>query len=159
MDIDVDRTIPVYLERLSALYADVRRWLHGKGVEIVEDSVEIYEAEFGRYRAPRLFIQKDRKRIIAEIRPVGASIIAADGRADIVGSLDTQSVVYFHDGGPQIEFTEERPGGGVSGQRPMFRGVDDDGWYWLEEKRFGRARRLDEGLLLDLLTEVSDYEV
>lgn len=157
MSIDVDGNVPVYLERLSALYADVRRWLGDKGVEITEDSIEIYEAEFGRYNAPRLSIRKNQGGMLAEIRPVGASIIAADGRADIVGTLDTQSLVYFHDGGPQVDVTQDRPDGVVVGHRPMFRGVDMDGWYWMEEKRFGRVRRLDESLLLDLLAEVSDY--
>jgi hypothetical protein len=42
--------------------------------------------------------------------------------------------------------------------RPLFSGVVEDGWYWIEDPHFRKARRVDRELFVDLLQEVSDYE-
>ena len=89
---------------------------------------------------------------------MGTNIIGASGRVDILGELDQDSVMYLAADSPTLttetlkshEAAEER-------SRPLFEGVTGEGWCWIEQKRLGKVRILDEQLFLGLLAKVSDY--
>jgi hypothetical protein len=97
---------------------------------------------------------------VAQLIPVGAWIIGAEGRVDLVGLLDKEILVYLKKGGPHLKVKEStEPSDAREWSRPLFQGVDRPGWYWIEEKRLGRARLVTKQLFLDLLAEVSDHGV
>ncbi|MGA2027016.1 MAG: hypothetical protein ABSH17_08110 [Syntrophobacteraceae bacterium] len=149
--------IKEYLERLRNLYDSVLPWCQKQGLNVTQEEAKLVEENLGAYTAPALIITASGS-IIANLKPIGTNIIGASGRVDIIGSLDKDSLVYLEVGGPSIK-TSVSTGGKVIEQssKPFFKGVTREGWYWIEERRLGRARIFDEQLFLDLLTEVSDY--
>lgn len=154
---DTDDRIREYLERLRNLYDDIRIWSQEQGLNITPEDESLVEGSMGVYLAPALIITSS-GRVIARVKPIGANVIGASGRVDIVGGLDKDSLVYLQAGGPGLRM-KASIGGEIIEQssKPFFKGVTSDGWYWIEEKRLGRVRLLDRQLFLDLLTEVSDY--
>lgn len=168
-----------YISRLNELYSVVEAWVEyanvraSRGVKKQPDIcsplpnlrasrgvIELHEEAIGRYEAPTLTIQDSGGSKVADLVPVGAWIIGAEGRVDLVGSLGRESLMYMAEGGPQ--FTTKATNSGkakAEHSTPLFRGVEQAGWYWIERWRPSRARRLEEELFMDLLSEVSDYDV
>jgi len=149
-----------YISKLKDLYSDVERWTEGSDLRITQGETELHEEAPGRYQVPTLTIWDAQGNKVAELAPVGAWIIGAEGRVDIAGLLDRNNLVYLRVGGPDIA-TKAR-GGETPPQehsKPLFKGVKEPGWYWIEDKRLGRARPLSKQLFLDLLSEVSDHGV
>jgi hypothetical protein len=122
--------------------------------------VTLTEDIYGSYEVPLLQICTAEDRQVALLHPVGISVIAAEGRVDLIGNRDRQPIVYLATGGPQISVTERS---GDSARRivhPLFKDVTVAGWYWLEDVRLGRARKLDQVLFKELLKGVADlYEL
>ena len=149
-----------YISRLVDLYADVEIWTEGSDLRTKQGKMELHEEAPGRYQVPTLAIRDVQGNKLADLVPVGAWIIGAEGRVDMVGSMDVNSLVYLKAGGPAV-ITKEVVGGRSSEDRPtpLFKGVKGAGWYWIEDKRLGRARPLSKQLFLDLLSEVSDHGV
>lgn len=88
---------------------------------------------------------------------MGAAVIAAEGRIEIVGSRDRQALVYFAAGGPQINVTIGADPSVTHTSHQIFKNVTSEGWYWLEDVRLGRAKLLDQSVFKDLLRGVADF--
>ena len=142
------------------LFSDIENWLKGTDLKASRGTMELDEEVLGRYEAPTVTIQNAQAKKVADLLPVGAQIIGAEGRVDLVGTLDREVLVYLSQGGPRITVKaanrREAEGGRAT---PLFRGVEEAGWYWIERSRPARARRLTQELFLDLVSEVSDYDV
>lgn len=149
-----------YISRLKKLYAAVETWTKDTDLGVLQGTIELDEEVPGRYEAPTLTIQDSQGKQLAALEPVGAWIIGAEGRVDMSGPLNRESLVYMAKGGPQ--FTAKATDADKSVEEhttPLFRGVNEAGWYWIERWRPSRAHRVDEELFMDLLSEVSDYDV
>jgi hypothetical protein len=156
MDLEKQR----YIERLKDLYQEVEKWIKQKGLVAKEQDIEINEEVPGRYKAPALTIQSEHGEQVAELLPIGAWIIGAEGRVDLIGKLDRTNLVFLQMGGPVVKKSLRDSIGKVEEvSRPLFKGVSQAGWYWIGESRRGRAHPLTKELFLDLLSEVSDYDV
>jgi hypothetical protein len=133
---------------------EVRKWLTDSPVHFLEKTINVVETASGEYSAPALEILSNEDALIAELEPIGAWIIGALGRVDMKGKYETVNLLYLAKGCPhftiKVNGEEER-------SAPLFRGVDQDGWYWIESGRLRRARSLNVELFLDLLSEISDY--
>ena len=171
-----------YVTRLNELYSVVESWIENANVRHASRGVttkgqpsggsplpglrasrsvmELHEEVPGHYEAPMLTIHDSQGKKVGDMLPVGAWIIGAEGRVDLVGSLGRESLMYMAEGGPRFT-TKVGNGGKTEGEHstPLFRGVEEAGWYWIERWRPSRARRLEEELFMDLLSEVSDYDV
>lgn len=149
-----------YTSRLNALYSEVQKWIENTGLGVLQKTIKLNEEIPGRYEVPTLTISDAQGKKVADLLPVGAWIIGAEGRVDLVGTVDREALVYMAEGGPQIT-TKEEEGGRTEQTRsiPLFRGVEEAGWYWIERWRPSRARRLTGQLFVDLLSEVSDYDI
>jgi hypothetical protein len=95
---------------------------------------------------------------VAEFRPLAASVIGASGRVDMIGAAGAEFLVYLAESGPVLEIADSSANKPVR-RHAMFTGVSKPGWYWIGERRLGRAHALDRNLLLDLLRSVSDHDV
>lgn len=148
-----------YLARVKSLFDEVRSWLDGTGLSAKEESVELWEERYGKYTAPVLKLLDGRGRRVAHLNPVGANIIGAHGRVDLIGTLAKEILVYLTDGGPVFS-TKIKVGEGVIEEksRPLFRGIDAPGWYWSESPIRRKATKFDRAILLELLSGISDYE-
>jgi hypothetical protein len=159
MEPQVDLKKQQYIRWINELYGQVKKWVETKNLVTKEKEVELNEELLGQYKAPGLLIEEKKGKKIAELKPVGAQIIGAEGRVDVVGKVDKMHLIYLEPPGPGLSTTEK-----VSGEepqrpsRPLFRGVNRPGWYWIESARLGRAKPVTEEMFLDMLAEVSDYE-
>jgi hypothetical protein len=148
-----------YIARLNALYSDAEKWIEDTDLKASRGQLELREEIPGSYDAPTLSIHDSQGSKVADLLPIGAWIIGAEGRVDLVGILDRNSLVFLGVGGPRRKTRVSVEGSGEAEEwsRPLFRGVDQPGWYWIEDKRLGRARLVTKQVFLDLLAEVSDH--
>jgi len=145
--------------RVLDLYKQVEGWVKDTSLKMEQQEHSVVEELYGSYNVPQLEVRRGDGAHVALLVPIGASVIAAEGRIEIVGTRDRQPLVYFAGGGPHVNVTI---GGGpspVQTSRRVFKDVTSEGWYWPEDVRLGRARPLDATLFKDLLRAVSDlYE-
>src|SRR5713226_409753 len=145
----------IYQKRLGQLFKQIREWLKDTGIRLKETEILINEGFPDSYKAKTLDLV-DNGKLIVKVTPAGYRIIGAEGRVDFVGTLDTQSVIYLVNGGPAVPAASGSDG--IGRKRPLYAGVKGSGWYWIENARLGRAKRLSRQLFRDLVKEVSDYE-
>jgi len=152
-----------YLNNISEFYNIVTEWLRDKSLFCKERDYNINEKLSGEYSAKKLLIfKKDASNQIAEICPVGAWIIGADGRIDLIGDFDQQILIYLKKD-IKIKTPTGITTGGKSHDLPEnsyshYKGFEQSGWYWIEDKRLGKAHAVNKELFFDLLAEVSDDE-
>lgn len=158
MDVNTKKRVREYTKRLQDLYIQVKKWLAGRPVRFIDKDVNITEMIPGVYQAPALEIRSDKDALMATLEPVGAWIIGALGRVDLKGKSETVNLLYLAKGGGSIHSKITTRGDEEKRSAPLFRGVEHDGWYWIENARLGRVRSLDAELFLDLLSEISDNE-
>lgn len=157
MGIAAQGYIDIYLERVQILYSDVEQWVKPLSTQI--EHVQVSEQASGPYFAPCLIINTPGGREIARLEPVGTWILGAEGRVDLRGGKDKVAIVYLKQDGPTTEFFEEEGGTEISRSSiSLFKDIEQDGWYWIEDSRRGRARLITQELFRDLVSEVSDYE-
>lgn len=148
-----------FLKRVDDLFAEIQNWSKEANLVVLSSLTAINEEELGLYDAPELEITTGEGKKIARIVPVGACVIAANGRVDIKGSFDNVIIAHLDKGGPKM-ITAVRDSNGnelSSSTTPFYKGVDETGWYWIENAR-NKAHKLNSDLFIELLTEVSDDE-
>jgi hypothetical protein len=160
MTADGESRVREYLAAVESLYVDVERWV--AGFAVVERRTTTLNEQAGRYDAVSLSIhpRSAEQTAAVELRPIGASIIGARGRVDLIGRLGSRTFVYLPKGGPTFHSSVSSEGKVLESRAtPVLRGVDRDGWYWIEDARRGRALPVEETLFLELLIVVSAIEI
>jgi hypothetical protein len=147
-----------FLASVQSLFAEIEPWASAKGLHVKRDSVQLNEEAYGAYQADTLQILTETGQKIAEFVPIGASIIGAKGRVDLVGTIDSVILADWDKGGPSIMTAIDDGATKHSNTVKVYRNVGDAGWYWVESRKLARAHRFDERLFFDLLPSVSDYE-
>jgi hypothetical protein len=139
----------IYCDRVLD-YDRIEFWLKNTVLRTQRNKFTLTEELFRSYNAFTL----------KTLLPVGADVIGAEGRIDILGTVDQQGLLYLAAGGPQFNVTMGMGPSATRVPHRVFKNVTDDGWYWLENVRLGHARLLDEALFKDLLKGVADlYEL
>jgi len=145
-----------YIKRVKTFLIQVKKWLpdeleisHFAPNHTVTDTT-------GTYRVDMATIYKmgvaEPNNFIADILPIGATTLLGEGILKISGDYGEEKLIYFcRDTLPQVEY---KPG--IA--RPIYRGVDSDGWYWLESSMSNRAIFIAREQLFDLIRLVSYYE-
>jgi hypothetical protein len=146
--------VKVYLERLNAFLAQVRAWCEVRNLVLAETKVDLNEEGLPRYEASGLRISTLDGRLLASLTPIGSAIIGAQGRVDLAGRMATHALLYHTKQDPALSV---RINGKSERSKPLLSGVDSDSWYWVEAK-VRKARRVDESLFIDLLSDASDYD-
>jgi len=147
----------IYLTRVNQLFGNIQDWLKDEPVTVKQQNLEIIEKFTGPYTVPSLSISTQAGQELADIKPRGAYVILAEGLVDIEGGFGREHITYMVDGGPY----SYRPLPENTTQvikKPMFKGINEDAWYWVEDSRLDRANAMDKELLRELITLVSDYE-
>lgn len=147
-----------FLDRLTKLYSNISKWVKSRNFQTIHSKMVLNEEAYGKYKVEKLFILKQDGKQIGELLPVGASVIGAMGRVDLIGSVDQEILVFLDKGGPCITTSIGIGNHTESHTKCLYRGVNEAGWYWIESRKLSRVSKLDEVLFLNLLTEVSDYE-
>lgn len=148
----------VFLNILELLFSDIEKWVAENGLRVTRSEVTLNEELYGLYSVEKLYVLMSNGKKIAEVLPVGASVIGAMGRVDLVGLLDRETLVFLDKGGPSLSISHAADTHKESHSRSLYRGVDEPGWYWLESRKISRVRKLEKALFLDILRGVSDYD-
>ncbi|MEK8017794.1 MAG: hypothetical protein VSS75_013055 [Candidatus Parabeggiatoa sp.] len=142
--------VKLYLVRVSDLFSQIKTWFQGE-LEVATDTIQIKEPA-GNYEAPTLSLrEKGQAEILANIIPQSAGVILTEGMIEINGGLDQIHLEYMSKGGPQVTL---EPGN----TRPMFNGVNQNGWYWIVDPVTRTTRFTDKASLLEMITWVSDHD-
>ncbi len=147
-----------FLIKIEELYRDIDSWISSYGLTSIKEKVEIREETLGAYNADKLGILDKRKKFVAEIRPIGASVIGAEGRLDLTGKFDKAILVYLEKERPELISTIKDGEREYAHTEKLFKGAKEAGWYWIEDKLRGKAHMVNKELFFDLLSVVSDYE-
>lgn len=153
----MEQTLRSFCEQIEDLYKNVGEWLESTPLRTAREEIQINEEVFGAYSVPVLIMRNGADRLVAKIVPVGAHVIGAQGRVDLKGRHDDEILVFLKDAGPTIESVLEVGGSGKTIKTQLYKGVEESGWYWIEDKRRGKAHKVSRELFFELLWGVSDY--
>ncbi|HIE01283.1 MAG TPA: hypothetical protein EYP59_13505 [Thiotrichaceae bacterium] len=164
MDIEFERleneavkdTIQLYLERVEQLYTLIQQWLTAENLVIVSSRVSTIERQ-AIYKVTQLTVKTPSEETLAEIKPTSSKVIVGEGLIEIEGWFGKETLVYMTDGGPQI-MKPSRNDRNKQVRVQMYKGIEVDGWYWIENSRRRRMHLVEPALFLELITFVSDYE-
>ena len=132
-----------FLNKLESLFANIETWVAAKGLHVLPSEMTLNEEAYGVYRVEKLAILTEDGKRVAEVLPVGASVIGAMGRVDLAGSVDREMLLFLDEGGASITTSTIVGNDKESHAGSLYRGVDEPGWYWIESRKISRARKLD----------------
>ncbi|MBF0233823.1 MAG: hypothetical protein HQK65_12410 [Desulfamplus sp.] len=140
--------LKIYQKNLKDLYVSVGSWLSEKNISFKEGEHTLNEEKFGQYNVAKMMINlPDKNTKLAELCPVAASVLGADGRVDLICDFDKLIFLYL---------MPERPDGTI--KEVPYKGVEQNAWYWIEDYRRAKAHLIEKELFFELLEVVSDYE-
>ncbi|HKL23302.1 MAG TPA: hypothetical protein VJ895_00960 [Candidatus Nanoarchaeia archaeon] len=142
--------IEFYIQQVEDLYSSIQKWLEKKYFHFKRKPIILHEEKTGKYTVEKLLICKD-KNVIAELKPVGLDIIGASGRVDLATQYESRKFLYFKNGGPVITTKIE----GHKKEHKIFRGIEEDGWYWVESITLKKAYKVNQEVFLNILDEVT----
>ena len=157
MNEQISEIISEFSRRIDELYSNIDSWLSSYGLTALTEEPEINEENSGIYKVNQLAIY-DKEEKIARMMPVGAWVIGANGRVDLIGKFDRTIIVYIEKEGSSLTTTIKDGDRQETFSTQFYKGIEETGWYWIENRRHGKAHLLDKELFLELLSEVSDYE-
>ena len=158
---DATAVLPEFLTRTRNLLSEVDAWSKQLGLRVIPGVTVINEERYGQYEAPTLVLDDSHGKRMAEIVPFGASILGAWGRVDVVGEYGKrEKIVYLSAGGPTMatRISVGENGSVEQSSRPMLRGVEGEGWYWISPFPLRRAYPLTREVFVDLLGAVSGHD-
>lgn len=150
-----------YRDRTQTLLVQCETWCRALGLQVAQDQIHINEERHGRYTMPALKISTAQGKHLASIVPFGESILGAHGRVDLQGEYGKQEkIVYLSAGGPSIttRIQEGENGPMHEHTRLLYRGIEQEGWYWVSPAPIHRGYPLTLEIFKDLLSAVSGYE-
>ena len=95
-----------FLRKVENLFAEIKQWIADTELVTSLIEIEISEEAFGVYKSSKLLLKNKDGRDVAEIIPIGASILGANGRVDIKGLYDSVIIVDLNKGGPSVITTQ-----------------------------------------------------
>jgi hypothetical protein len=140
------------------LFTAIDTWVSDTGMKLRREEITINEEQSGQYIASRLIIEDASGKKVADISPVAAFVIAADGRLDLNGTVDKAIIVRLQQGGPSFTTSVHHGNQTDTNTTYLYKGVDKNGWYMIDDSRRAKAHFVDKELFFELLSEVSDYE-
>jgi hypothetical protein len=159
METALSSEIVKFRRSIDKLFEYIKLWLSDTDLLISEGTTQISEADIDPYVVPLLIINDKDGKTVATIRPIGTKVTLARWRIDIIGRFDKEIIVYMDKGGPSFESrTVLSNGEGETKTRYFYKGVKKGGWYWIAERRRGRAYIVNKEIFFDILDMVSDYE-
>lgn len=158
MNHDPNDDLHQFLKKIEKLLEEMESWCTSAKLAFNRSTISISEEAYGTYKTEQLTISTLSGAHIADVIPVGASILGANGRVDIKGPYDQIILVDLNVGGPSITTTITVGDQKQTHSRHFYKGIDEPGWYWIESQMNSRGHKLDRELFLNLLAEVSDYE-
>lgn len=100
-----------WLDAVEGLFRQIRSWLaeahREKLIKIHPDKIKITEETLGTYTAPCLILTAAGKTV--KVKPIGSTIIGADGRVDMESANGTYMFLYLADRHKWVHGVGKRP--------------------------------------------------
>lgn len=148
-----------FIDSVNRLFSEVEAWIASTKLKGTRQEIEISEEASGKYKVDKLTLVDEGGKKMAELLPIGTFIIGGNGRIDLNGTIDKAIIVNLEVGGPSMSTTISVGGQTETRTTSFYKGIDKQGWYWIEDKRRGKANLFTRELFSELLREVSDYEL
>ncbi len=158
MDEHGRKTLDRFLKDIDELYVNIISWLDTSELTTFTEQIELREEASGAYKIRKLIIHDKKKETIADITPVSARVIGANGRVDSLGKYDKAIILKLEKNDSPSITTIPVGDHKEATSTQFYKGIEKAGWYWIEDRRRGKAHFLNKELFLELLSEVSDYE-
>ena len=160
-DVDWNRTREDWIQSLRNLHSTMEKYLakytEAGQIRVDRDKVQISEEHLGSYEVEKLTFQIGNDKIVA--KPIGAMMIGAAGRVDLIGARGTLRLVLMEKKGPKIT-TKIEIGGRVEeeGGRVSVSGrdVEEAGWHIATLPPHVTTTPLSADAFRDALMELSD---
>ena len=160
MNENVAGEVKTFVDSVDRLFAEIESWIAPTNLKGIRQEIEIAEEASGSYKVNKLILENERGKKIVEFLPIGTFIIGGNGRIDLNGTIDKAMIVNLKTGGPSMTTTITTVEGCTEAQTTSFyKGIDQQGWYWIEDRRRGKANFFTKNQFVELLKEVSDYEL
>jgi len=153
-----ETTFNQYKNHIEALYKNITQWSSNNALATSSQSIEISVDASETATVDEVLIKDKNQNTVATLTPISAWVIGAKGRLDFVGTNDKAILVYLEANTPSSVTTVTDGVEEKRNTKPFFNNIDEDGWYWIEDKRRGKAYKLDNDFFKELLLMVSDYE-
>jgi len=131
-----DKKVKSFLENLRELYTFFEEFCRKHNLRYRYSKFEIYEEFAGKYKVEELYVYRNGD-FLFKLKPVGAYIIAADGRVDLIGKFEEKRLIFL-------------------AESYFYEGFEGEGWYVSLKGK--QVRRLEEKVLCQLLEEVSEFK-
>jgi hypothetical protein len=151
--------VKAFVDSTNNLFSEIESWIAETKLKGTRQETKISEEASGEYKVNKLTLIDESGKKIAEFVPVGTFIIGGNGRIDFKGTIDKAIIVNLEVGGPSMTTTVTVGGQDETRTTIFYKGIDKQGWYWIEDKRRGKANFFTKELFIELLREVSDYEL
>ncbi len=146
----------IYLDRVGQFFAQVKTWIPNE-FKWVETTQRITD-NTGEYEVPVLSMSLKQPPApdiddgaIADLFPQGTSVLMGEGLIKMKGMFGEEWIIYMR--------TEDMVMINRFGrERPLYKWVTVDGWYWIEDTHRNRAHLMNHEIFLELVTWVSEYE-
>lgn len=157
MNAEAEKKLNSFLKKVDELLSSIEAWSQDENLITTRMKISISEEDCGIYDIEKLLISEKTGQEIAQIIPISSSVLGANGRVDIKGLYDNAILVELNKGGPTITTTVSDGGEKYTRVKPLYRGIDEDGWYWIERNASSKGRKITRDMFFELLDEVSDY--
>ncbi|OQW92264.1 MAG: hypothetical protein BWK78_02210 [Thiotrichaceae bacterium IS1] len=146
----------IYLDRVGQFFAQVNNWIPSEFNRIettqwVTDNTGKYEVPVLSMSIPQPPTPEIDDGAIADLLPEGTSVLMGEGLIKMKGMFGEEWIMYLLKESVKIRDRFGR-------ERPMFKGIRTDGWYWIEDTHRNRAHLMNREIFLELVTFVSEYE-
>jgi len=153
----MDKKVEKFLGRLEYLYSKIENFSNKYKLSYRYEDIELHEEYAGKYICKEMYVLKDGE-FLFKLKPIGAYIIGADARVDIIGSLDKKVLVYLEKL-YKMEFSISTTTGEKevisTKSNPLYEGFQSAGWYITTEGK--RILPLTDENICGVLEEISEF--
>ncbi|MCP4701772.1 MAG: hypothetical protein GY862_33670 [Gammaproteobacteria bacterium] len=140
-----------YKERVNDFFQQIRNWLPDSSLAAGELQKRTIHDATGEYAVEMFGIHKkdmpEADELAVKILPQGASTLIGEG--GVSGPIGYESLIYLRKNDlPKAEYIPGK-------KRPLYQGVEQDDWYWLQSNLSDHAIPVTKELLFDLIRMVS----
>ncbi len=113
----------IYKKNIDILFKNIEKWLKPSKLKISRSKIEINEEAAGKYKIDKLKINDNNKKNVADVVPIAAWVIGANGRVDLVGKYDRTILVNLEKDKSENSISETN-----KKESTLYNSINKSGW-------------------------------